>query len=153
MKRNNVHRKSIDNPVLVVAAHDHPPSSFVSSAGDSTSTSNSSNKRPKVKHAPQEQDADASSLAEQPKYGTRQYWDARYKSHTIPSPSKSSSIHKNNGNEEEDHDNVEDVVFMDGIALTKDATNAGHKWYFTYSELRPLIQPLILGKEDDYEGL
>jgi len=155
MKLNNCHRKSINNPVLVVAAHDHPPSSVVSSAGDSTSTSNSSNssnKRPKVKHAPQEQDADASSAAEQPKYGTRQYWDARYKSHTIPSPSKSSSIHKNNGNEDEDHDDVEDVVFVDGIALTKDATNAGHEWYFTYSELRPLILPLILGKEDDYEG-
>ena len=151
MKRNNGHRKSFDNPVLAVAAHDHPPSSVVSSAGDSTSTSNSSNKRPKVKHAPQEQDADASA-AEQPKYGTRQYWDARYKSHTIPSPSKSSSIHKNNGNEEEDHDNVADVVFVDGIALTKDATNAGHEWYFTYSELSPLILPLILGKEDDYEG-
>jgi hypothetical protein len=151
MKRNNGHRKSFDNPVLAVAAHDHPPSSVVSSAGDSTSTSNSSNKRPKVKHAPQEQDADASA-AEQPKYGTRQYWDARYKSHTIPSPSKSSSIHKNNGNEDEDHDDVEDVVFVDGIALTKDATNAGHEWYFTYSELRPLILPLILGKEDDYEG-
>ena len=37
---------------------------------------------------------------------------------------------------------------LDGVELSKEATNPGHAWYFTYEELRPLILPLILGSEE-----
>ena len=65
-----------------------------------------------------------------PKYGTREYWEARYKSHLNPGV---------------------------GVDDTSTSTNAGHEWYFTYDELKPLIMPLILGDlnnevaESDYD--
>ena len=74
-----------------------------------------------------------------PKYGTKEYWEARYKSH-LPGVS------------------VDDTSYtLDGVVLSKEAINAGHSWYFTYDELKPLIMPLILGDlnnevaESDYE--
>ncbi|KAL7533735.1 hypothetical protein ACHAWF_004607 [Thalassiosira exigua] len=68
-----------------------------------------------------------------PKYGSKEYWEARYKSH-------SSGI-ENAGEDE--------ACVVDGVELTKDATKPGHEWYFTYDELRPLILPLILGTSDE----
>lgn len=55
-----------------------------------------------------------------PAYGTQEYWDARYK--TVQAL-------------ESDADQVEG----DGEALPY------HAWYFTYTDLRPIILPLILG--------
>ena len=66
-----------------------------------------------------------------PKYGTKEYWEARYKSH-LP------GMHMD-----------ETSCTLDGVVLSKDATKPGHEWYFTYDELRPLIIPLILGTLDN----
>merc|ERR1712194_513434 len=38
---------------------------------------------------------------------------------------------------------------VDGIILSKEATEPGHEWYFSYEELRPLIMPLLLGDADN----
>jgi SAM-dependent methyltransferase len=53
-----------------------------------------------------------------PSYGTQDYWDSRYKSFLAPLP-------PTEGND----------------ALPN------HAWYFTYSDLRPLLLPLILGDQ------
>ena len=66
-----------------------------------------------------------------PKYGTKDYWEARYKSH-LPGVS------------------VDDTSYtLDGVVLSKDAIKSRHEWYFTYDELKPLIMPLILGSTDN----
>lgn len=54
-----------------------------------------------------------------PLYGSREYWDARYRQHHIR--------------------NVADNGQADAEAMPY------HAWYFTYSDLRPLILPLLLG--------
>jgi len=66
-----------------------------------------------------------------PKYGTKEYWEARYKSH-LPGVTVDESSYT-----------------LDGVVLSKEAINAGHSWYFTYDELKPLIMPLILGSTDN----
>jgi len=58
-----------------------------------------------------------------PNYGSKEYWEARYKSHST------------------DGDET--------ITTTYEATAPGHEWYFSYDELQPLIMPLILGESDD----
>ncbi|KAL3771090.1 hypothetical protein ACHAWU_006467 [Discostella pseudostelligera] len=58
-----------------------------------------------------------------PNYGSKEYWEARYKSHSTE------------GDET--------------ITTTYEATAPGHEWYFSYDELQPLIMPLILGESDD----
>ena len=66
-----------------------------------------------------------------PKYGTKEYWEARYKSH-LPEVT------------------VDDTSYtLDGVVLSRDAMKSGHEWYFTYDELKPLIMPLILGSTDN----
>jgi SAM-dependent methyltransferase len=54
-----------------------------------------------------------------PLYGSQEYWDARYRQHQVP--------------------NVSDNGQADDEAMPY------HAWYFTYSDLRPLILPLLLG--------
>ncbi|KAL9181879.1 hypothetical protein ACHAXT_012222 [Thalassiosira profunda] len=72
-----------------------------------------------------------------PKYGAKEYWEARYKSHNLP--------------EEDEGAGDGEGRVLDGVVLSKEAAKAGHEWYFTYDELRPLIMPLILGEDDDNE--
>ncbi|KAL7466704.1 hypothetical protein ACHAXS_006995 [Conticribra weissflogii] len=95
-----------------------------------------------------------------PKYGSKEYWDARYKSHkmdhatlqkvnlgdvTNNSSDDATSKCTNQANEE-DSDSQKDMAYMvDGIELSKEAIRPGHDWYFNYDELKPLIIPLILG--------
>lgn len=67
-----------------------------------------------------------------PDYGSKSYWEARYKSHLSP-PAPSA-------------DDAPPIV--DGVELSDEAVRPGHAWYFTYDELRPLILPLILGEDD-----
>ena len=69
-----------------------------------------------------------------PTYGTKEYWEARYKSHNLPA--EEVTVNENN-------------YVLDGVVLSKDALRAGHEWYFTYDELRPILLPLILGKLDN----
>ena len=68
-----------------------------------------------------------------PTYGTKEYWEARYKSHNLPAEV---TVNENS-------------YVLDGVLLSKDALRAGHEWYFTYDELRPILLPLILGKLDN----
>ena len=80
-----------------------------------------------------------------PKYGTKEYWEARYKSHLpgvnvtpenqqddcggvgVASPSPDGNITKDSD------------YMLDGVVLSKEAIKPGHEWYFSYDELRPLI--------------
>jgi hypothetical protein len=54
-----------------------------------------------------------------PPYGSQEYWDARYRQHHVPKVANNSRA--------------------DAEAMPY------HAWYFTYSDLRPLILPLLLG--------
>ena len=71
-----------------------------------------------------------------PLYGSKEYWEARYKSH-LPDVEISTNNAQNSGK-----------IEVDGVELSKEAISPGHAWYFTYEELRPLILPLILGSEE-----
>ncbi|KAL3790221.1 hypothetical protein HJC23_005593 [Cyclotella cryptica] len=73
-----------------------------------------------------------------PDYGSKSYWEARYKSHlSALTPSA------------DDQEETSHVV--DGVELSNEAILPGHAWYFTYDELRPLILPLILGEAEAHE--
>lgn len=89
----------------------------------------------------------------EPRYGSKEYWEARYKSH-LPDV----DIHNVSGKRDAavgtktggtgDSANDDAKYVLDGIKLSKEAINPGHAWYFTYDELRPLILPLVLGSLD-----
>ena len=66
-----------------------------------------------------------------PDYGSKFYWEARYKG-SLPSV----DAPNNTGNR-----------LVNGVDLSE--VQAGHSWYFSYEELRPLIVDLILNDEDD----
>lgn len=84
----------------------------------------------------------ASKKRPAPKYGSKEYWNARYKSH-VAGARECTQLVKDctadvNG----------DGYVIDGVLLSKEAIQPGHEWYFSYDELRPLIMPLILGSMD-----
>eukprot|EP00580_Thalassiosira_gravida_P009376 CAMPEP_0201650762 /NCGR_PEP_ID=MMETSP0493-20130528/41805_1 /ASSEMBLY_ACC=CAM_ASM_000838 /TAXON_ID=420259 /ORGANISM="Thalassiosira gravida, Strain GMp14c1" /LENGTH=576 /DNA_ID=CAMNT_0048126931 /DNA_START=92 /DNA_END=1825 /DNA_ORIENTATION=- len=99
-----------------------------------------------------------------PKYGTKEYWEARYKSHlpnvnAIPQNAKadkgsvaSESNMKDGTVEKYENTNENETSYvLDGVVLSKESTKPGHEWYFSYEELRPIVLPLILGNIDDNE--
>mmetsp|Transcript_3274 Transcript_3274/g.6179 ORF Transcript_3274/g.6179 Transcript_3274/m.6179 type:complete len:565 (-) Transcript_3274:367-2061(-) len=100
---------------------------------------------------------DASTNRPAPKYGSKEYWEARYKSHlpgvvVTPEEANGSSASKPSNEDIEKYENTntgEASYVLDGQALSKEATKPGHEWYFSYDELRPLILPLILGNPDN----
>lgn len=141
-------------------------SSGANSNANEENVEDPNNKRPKA-GVPKETASDgevAESLTKAPisqpapKYGTKEYWEARYKSHKSgvglvaenaneanePSENTSNADSKSNESSEANPSYV-----VDGVVLTKEATKPGHEWYFSYDELRPLILPLILGNMDD----
>ncbi|KAL3815994.1 hypothetical protein ACHAXA_010654 [Cyclostephanos tholiformis] len=77
-----------------------------------------------------------------PKYGSREYWDARYKSHVSDAQSANDAASGVDG----------DGCVMDGVWISKEAMKPGHEWYFSYDELRPLIMPLIFGGDEGSVG-
>jgi SAM-dependent methyltransferase len=74
----------------------------------------------------------ASKIGSAPDYGSKEYWESRYKSHV---------------NAEFDASNE-----IGGDAISNEAAAPGHEWYFSYNELQPLIMPLILGESDSEVG-
>jgi len=78
-----------------------------------------------------------------PKYGSKEYWDARYKSH-MSGADDCMQLAKDRA-----ADVNGDGCVVDGVLLSKEALKPGHEWYFSYDELRPLIMPLILGSIDN----
>ena len=66
-----------------------------------------------------------------PQYGSQEYWDERYKKFRQVEPTKG-------GATEAEPKNVED-----------DGATAYHAWYFTYTDLRPLLLTLILGGRNE----
>ena len=86
-----------------------------------------------------------------PQYGSKEYWEARYKSHLtdVDLTSKKNVDTGNNDRDAPDGQNDDAEYVLDGVKLSKDAINPGHAWYFTYQELRPLIIPLIFGSEEN----
>ena len=61
-----------------------------------------------------------------PDYGTKDYWDNRYRNHGVDGADGSQKVD-------------------DG---SPESPEAGHCWYFSYSELRSLVLPLLLGSEN-----
>ena len=112
------------------------------------STTAKSNKRPRE----EEQTTDA------PQYGSKEYWEARYKSHLPDADVQQVSRQSDDTVGTTNTGNQEEKYVLDGIELSREAINAEHAWYFTYDELRPLILPLILGGdcdedvEDEYDN-
>ena len=78
-----------------------------------------------------------------PKYGSKEYWDARYKSH-MSGADECMQLAKDSA-----ADVNSDGYVVDGVLLSKEALKPGHEWYFSYDELRPLIMPLILRSGDN----
>lgn len=79
-------------------------------------------------------DAESNETAEKkrpPPYGSRSYWDERYKKHRAAME----------GGGRVSEDDGERVADSDALPL--------HAWYFSYDDLRPLILPLILGGRDE----
>jgi SAM-dependent methyltransferase len=74
-----------------------------------------------------------------PNYGSKEYWEARYKSHA----SAEADVSTRTG---------DDAISKELTETSKtiyEETTPGHEWYFSYDELQPLIMPLILGESDD----
>ncbi|KAL7456887.1 hypothetical protein ACHAWC_008364 [Mediolabrus comicus] len=103
------------------------------------STTAKSNKRPRE----EEQATDA------PQYGSKEYWEARYKSHLPDADVQQVSRQSDDAVGTTNTGNQEEKYVLDGVELSKEATNPFHAWYFTYDELRPLILPLIFGGDGD----
>ncbi len=80
------------------------------------------------------QPSKVSKIGSAPDYGSREYWESRYKSH--------SNAEFDASNEIGGHD------VMSKEAGKPEATAPSHEWYFSYDELQPLIMPLILGESD-----
>mmetsp|Transcript_26177 Transcript_26177/g.53090 ORF Transcript_26177/g.53090 Transcript_26177/m.53090 type:complete len:556 (+) Transcript_26177:157-1824(+) len=94
-----------------------------------------------------------------PKYGSKEYWEARYKSHkmdhkilqklnpadTTDSSDDATSKCTSQATGEISYSQQDTTYMVDGIELSNEAIRPGHDWYFTYEELKPLIIPLILG--------
>ena len=70
----------------------------------------------------------ASTSKDPPPYGSQEYWEKRYSVLKAPG---SRGDYEGNGTQDDAEVN----------ALP------GHAWYFTYDELRPLILPLLLGRD------
>lgn len=92
-----------------------------SKKSDSDATNAKTSKRPRE----EEQTA--------PQYGSKEYWESRYKSHLTDA-----KLDANTSNADKSNNTNE----------ATDIGEAGHAWYFSYEELRPLILPLILGSEE-----
>ena len=84
-----------------------------------------------------------------PQYGSKEYWEARYKSHLPDADVQQVSRQSDDEAGTTNTGNQEEKYVLDGVELSKEAINAGHAWYFTYDELRPLILPLIFGGDGD----
>lgn len=76
--------------------------------------------------------------SECPSYGSQQYWDERYK--------------KNYSSDTKDKDKDESKVKHSKKDDTADdEASPGFAWYFTYDELKPLLLPLVLGRDEAEE--
>ena len=80
--------------------------------------------------------------AQCPSYGSQNYWDERY---------------KNNYNTEDENEKKSVVSKKSLSARTTDQEgdreegSPGFSWYFTYNELKPLLLPLLLGRDEEEE--
>jgi hypothetical protein len=79
-----------------------------------------------------------------PDYGSKDYWEARYKSNLL-SANDDINTASTNADEAEQGTRI-----VDGIELSTEV-QAGHAWYFSYEELRPLILRLVVDCDDDKE--
>jgi ubiquinone/menaquinone biosynthesis C-methylase UbiE len=79
-----------------------------------------------------------------PDYGSKEYWEARYKSNLL-SANDDINTASTNADEAEQGTRI-----VDGIELSTEV-QAGHAWYFSYEELRPLILRLVVDCDDDKE--
>ena len=80
-------------------------------------------------------DANKEAKQSAPDYGSKEYWEARYRANLLVAHDTSAN------------DNTECV---DGVELPSEA-QAGHAWYFSYEELRPLILRVLCNGDEEGE--
>lgn len=85
--------------------------------------------------------------ASMPDYGSKEYWEARYKSNLLPANTHDDTSAATNADAAEEGTRV-----VDGVELSTEV-QAGHAWYFSYEELRPLILRLVVDCNDDKEEI
>lgn len=86
-------------------------------------------------------DTEQSTTSPDPDYGTKEYWEARYKSHKLLDGDIKA-------NADGDSANYDGTRIVDGVKLS-DEVQARHAWYFSYEELRPLILGLVTETDDN----
>jgi len=67
-----------------------------------------------------------------PSYGSQSYWDERYKNNSAK-------------------DDQATISMDDKISQVEEEGSPGFSWYFSYNELRPLLLPLLLGRDEEEE--
>lgn len=90
---------------------------------------------------PPNNNANKQSKSSVPDYGTKEYWEARYKSNKLLDGDTNAAA---TADESTTND---DTRIVDGIELSSEV-QAGHAWYFSYDELRPLIVGLVLDTDE-----
>ena len=100
----------------------------------------------KIEEASTEEARDAATCtpcdakAECPSYGSQEYWDKRYK--------KNYSSDTKDKDEDESKSKDKDGKKDDSA---EDEASPGFAWYFSYDELKPLLLPLVLGRDEAEE--
>lgn len=93
-----------------------------------------------------------------PPYGSQEYWEERYtrqfRLNKVENLSEGNNQRRLKSKTEQQHHDKETVSKVDDIepGNNEDDLNP-HDWYFEYSELRPLIFPLLLGGRDDFNEI
>jgi hypothetical protein len=80
-----------------------------------------------------------------PKYGSKVYWDDRYKKQFRQVSNVSSSSPSSETETESTMMSNPDDEHKDTLPY--------HSWYFTYDELRPILLPLLLGGREEVQAL
>ena len=74
--------------------------------------------------------------SECPSYGSQNYWDERYKKNYSSDTKDKDESKGKNGNKDDTAD---------------EEASPGFAWYFSYDELKPLLLPLVLGRDEAEE--
>ena len=120
-------------------------------------TKNVISKKERKRDEDEPEDEVQSSKGAAPPYGSKEYWENRYKSHLKKKQkvaencleSTEERSQKQESELETKCDEDKSSQHDDDQEPNDQNTPPGHAWYFKYDEIRPLILPLILGRVQD----
>lgn len=81
---------------------------------------------------------DKSDDDDTPDYGSKEYWESRYKFNL--------ENNRDDGSKDEAQADSNKKQCLEHGDNSRNENTKGHAWYFTYEELKPLIIPLLLGQ-------